>query len=72
MPEIPAVKIASRQELRQTLWHCHRCGAIIAIYSAEFIGFAICPICCDVALDQRGSFESILGMNFGERSPAVF
>jgi Zn-finger nucleic acid-binding protein len=71
MPEIGALKFASRPELKQTLWHCHRCTALIAIYSAELVELAICPICCDVTLDQRGSFESILGMAFPERPPAA-
>jgi hypothetical protein len=71
MSEIAAVKDAGMQELRQTLWHCHRCSALIAIYSAESVQLAICPICCDVTLDQRGSFESILGMTFPEHSPTA-
>ena len=71
MPEIAAVKGAGMQELRQTLWHCHRCRALISIYSAESVPLAICPICCDVTLDQRGSFESILGMTSPEHSPAA-
>jgi Zn-finger nucleic acid-binding protein len=71
MPEIATVKIANRQELRQTLWHCHQCAALIAIYSAKNIEMAICPICCDVVLDERGSFETILGMAFQDRSPAA-
>jgi hypothetical protein len=71
MPEIAAVKGASMQELRQTLWHCHRCSALIAIYSTESVPLAICPICCDVTLDQRGSFESILGMTSPEHPSAA-
>jgi Zn-finger nucleic acid-binding protein len=71
MPAIAAKKGASIQELRQTLWHCHRCSALVAIYSAESVLLAICPICCDVIMDQRGSFESILGMSFPEHSPAA-
>jgi hypothetical protein len=71
MPEIAAVKGVSLQESRQTLWHCRRCSALIAIYSAESVHLAICPICCDVTLDQRGSFESILGMTFPEHSTAT-
>jgi Zn-finger nucleic acid-binding protein len=71
MPEIATEKIAGRQELRQTLWHCHRCAALIAIYSSEIIEFAICPICCDVKMDQRGSFETILGMTIQERESAA-
>jgi Zn-finger nucleic acid-binding protein len=72
MPEIAAAKGASLQELRHTLWHCHFCGALIAIYSAGSVPLAICPICCDVTLDQRGSFESILGMSFPEHTPTAF
>lgn len=68
MPDIPGVEIASGQELKQTLWHCHRCAALVAIYSAGIIELATCPICCDVRLNQRGSFETILGMTLEERS----
>jgi Zn-finger nucleic acid-binding protein len=71
MPEIAGVKTASKKELRQTLWHCPRCASLIAIYSVEVVELAICPICCDVTLDQRGSFETILGMTFQERSSAA-
>jgi Zn-finger nucleic acid-binding protein len=71
MPETKRVEIASIKELIQTLWYCNRCSALIAIYSADVIELAICPICCDVTLDQRGSFEAILGMTFEERSPAA-
>lgn len=71
MPKIAAGKDVSKQELRPSLWHCRRCSALIAIYSAESLQLAICPICCDVTLDQRGSFESILGMTFPEHSPAA-
>jgi uncharacterized paraquat-inducible protein A len=71
MPEIAAVKGLSKQEMRQSLWHCHRCSALIAIYSAESVQLAICPVCCDVTLDQRGSFESILGMTFPEHTPSA-
>lgn len=71
MPDSAAVKGVSMQELRQTLWHCRRCSALIAIYSAESVRLAICPICCDVTLDHRGSFESILGMTLPEHSPAA-
>lgn len=71
MREIRAETIASREELKQTLWHCHRCAALIAIYSAQNFEKAMCPICCDVTLDHRGSFESILGITFEERSPAA-
>jgi Zn-finger nucleic acid-binding protein len=70
MHEIRAETIAGRQELKQTLWHCPQCTALIAIYSTENFEMAICPICCDVTLDQRGSFESILGITFQGRSPA--
>jgi|GEM_PF-5364380 Zn-finger nucleic acid-binding protein len=69
MPDTATAKIATRRELSQTLWHCHRCAALIAIYSADAIELAFCPICCDVKLDQRGSFEAILGMEFQERPP---
>lgn len=71
MDEIRAETIAGRQELKQTLWHCPQCTALIAIYSTENLEIAICPICCDVTLDQRGSFESILGIAFQGRSPAA-
>ena len=71
LPEIGTGKIAARPELRPTLWHCHRCAARIAIYSAEIIELATCPICCDVTLDPRGSFETILGITWQERSPAA-
>jgi len=71
MPENRTQRIANRQELKQTLWKCRRCAALIAIHSAEAIESATCPICCDVALDQRGTFETILGMAVRERSPAA-
>jgi ribosomal protein S27E len=64
MPEVRTVNLASAPELRPTLWRCHRCGAQISIYSMEIIEIAICPICCDVRLDPRGSFETILGIAF--------
>ena len=63
--------IASKPELRPTLWHCHRCASHIAIYSAHVIESAICPICCDVMLDPRGSFEAILGISFPKSSPVA-
>jgi hypothetical protein len=62
MDEIGAETIDSGPELKHTLWHCHRCAVLVAIYSAEIVEMAICPICCDVKLDHRGSFESILGI----------
>jgi hypothetical protein len=69
MPEIEKEPIASRPELRHTLWHCRQCAALVAIYSAEIIDLAICPICSDIELDPQGSFEAILGMSSQERSP---
>ena len=71
MPEIGIRTIASKPELKPTLWHCDRCAAEIAIYSAELIEMAICPICCDVGLEPRGSFEAILGIDsrHGQLSP---
>ena len=54
---------SGRSEQSPTLWRCHRCTAIITIYSADIIQWAVCPICRDVALDLRGSFETILGLN---------
>lgn len=71
MPDSVAVKGVSMQELRQTLWHCRHCSSLIAIYSPESVQLAICPICCDVTLDHRGSFESILGMSLPGHSPAA-
>jgi Zn-finger nucleic acid-binding protein len=71
MPEIGAKSSDSKLELKPTLWHCHRCAADIAIYSTELIELAICPICCDVVLDPRGDFETILGITFQKRSPAA-
>jgi Zn-finger nucleic acid-binding protein len=71
MDEIGAETIASRPELEQTLWHCHRCAVLVAIYSVEIVELAICPICCDVKLDHRGSFESILGIASRARLPVV-
>jgi hypothetical protein len=71
MPEIRTETIASRPELRPTLWQCGQCTAVIAIYSAEIIEMAICPICCDVTLDRCGSFESILGIPLQARSPVA-
>jgi Zn-finger nucleic acid-binding protein len=71
MSEMTSLDVISGRELIQTLWRCHRCSALIAIYSAEVIELVICPICCDVTLDQRGSFETILGMAFEDRSRAV-
>jgi hypothetical protein len=71
MPDIPGANIPSGRDLQQTLWHCHQCTALVAIHSAEVIESATCPICCDVKLDQRGSFETILGMSHQERSPAA-
>jgi Zn-finger nucleic acid-binding protein len=70
MPDIRTEKIVSIPELKPTLWHCHRCAALIVIYSSEMIEMAICPICCDVPLDPRGSFETILGITSEERSPS--
>jgi uncharacterized paraquat-inducible protein A len=61
-------KIASEQELNQTLWHCHHCAALVAIYSADSVKSAMCPVCWDVALDPRGTFEMILGMTSEEPS----
>jgi Zn-finger nucleic acid-binding protein len=69
MAELGTRNIVSRPELRPTLWHCHCCDAHIAIYSAELIESAICPICCDVTLDPRGSFEAILGISFLQSLP---
>ena len=71
MPEIGTKTIASKPELKPTLWHCHRCAAEIAIYSVELIESAICPICCEVVLDPQGDFETILGITFQQRSPAT-
>ncbi len=71
MPEIGIRTIASKPELKPTLWLCHQCAAEIAIYSAESIEMAICPICCDVLLDPRGDFETILGITFQKPSPAA-
>jgi hypothetical protein len=71
MREIRTPQFARGQELEQTLWHCPRCAALIAIYSAEAIELAMCPICCDVTLDSRGNFETILGMAIQKRSPAA-
>jgi len=71
MPEIGTEKIAGRSELRPILWHCRQCTALIAIYSAEIIEMAICPICGDVTLDLCGSFETILGIPLQHRSPAA-
>ena len=62
MPAIGAVDFAREPELTATLWHCHQCAALIGIYSAAIIGLAVCPICCDVTLEPRGSFETILGL----------
>ena len=67
MSEILIAESTGKQEPRQTLWHCHRCAALICIYSAAIIESPICPSCCDVTLDQRGSFETILGMTSPER-----
>lgn len=50
-------------ELTPTLWQCQLCAAVICIYSFEAIDEAVCPICCDVILDSRGSLETILGMS---------
>jgi|HubBroStandDraft_6_1064221.scaffolds.fasta_scaffold56812_1 Zn-finger nucleic acid-binding protein len=71
MPETRIEQNAGRPELISTLWHCPKCASLITIYSAEIIEIAICPICCDVSLDSRGNFETILGMPFQERSPAA-
>jgi Zn-finger nucleic acid-binding protein len=68
MTEIKDVGVIGGPEVRQTLWRCHHCAALIAIYSVKMIEMAICPICCDVTLDKRGSFEAILGMTLQERS----
>jgi hypothetical protein len=63
MSEITTNNFPGRPELRPTLWRCQRCAAHIAIYSAEIIKWAICPICCDAGLEPRGSFEVILGID---------
>ncbi len=71
MSTIKTGTFVCKPELIPTLWRCHRCGALVSIYSDEIIEMAICPICNDVALDSRGSFETILGMTMQERSPAA-
>jgi hypothetical protein len=71
MREFRTPQFARGQELEQSLWHCRRCAALIAIYSAAAIESAMCPICCDVTLDARGNFETILGMATRKRSPAA-
>lgn len=71
MPNIGTETIATKPELRPTLWRCPRCTAFIAIYSAQIIEIAICPICCDVTLDECGSFEAILENPLHGRSPAA-
>jgi hypothetical protein len=54
MREFRTPQFARGQELEQSLWHCRRCAALIAIYSAAAIESAMCPICCDVTLDAPG------------------
>jgi hypothetical protein len=61
----------STPELKPTLWRCRRCAALVSIYSVDVIDEAICPICCDVTLDSRGSFETILGIAFPYPSPVA-
>jgi len=65
MPENRTQRIANRQELKQTLWKCRRCAALIAIHSAEAIESATCPICCDVALDHVGLLKPSWEWRYG-------
>jgi hypothetical protein len=60
MPKIGTEHPTNPSKMDSTLWFCHQCGAFISIYSAEAITAAICPICVDVIMDSRGSFEGIL------------
>jgi Zn-finger nucleic acid-binding protein len=69
MTDVRKDAVTRRPDLKPTLWHCHHCAALIAIYSIEIIEMAICPICCDVTLDRFGRFEDILGISPQERSP---
>ena len=63
MPESDRKNIATPPDLTPTLWRCRQCNTLVGVYSANIIEFAICPICCDVVLDRRGSFEAILGLS---------
>jgi Zn-finger nucleic acid-binding protein len=65
MPDSDRNNIASSSDLTPTLWRFRQCNTLIGVYSANIIEFAICPICCDVVLDPRGSFEAILGLSPG-------
>jgi hypothetical protein len=65
MPESDQKNIAMPSDLTPTLWRCRQCHTLVGVYSANIIEFAICPICCDVVLEPRGSFEAILGLSPG-------
>jgi uncharacterized paraquat-inducible protein A len=62
MPKMGTEHLATTPELRPTLWSCRKCAALISIYSVVIIDLATCPVCGDVAMDSRGSFETILGI----------
>lgn len=63
MPENDQNNITRPSDLTPTLWRCRQCNTLVGVYSANTIAFAICPICCDVLLEPRGSFEAILGLS---------
>ncbi len=50
--------------LRETLWHCQMCEAMITVHSVHAVQIAFCPLCRESELEFCGTIGIAPGQGF--------
>ena len=50
--------------LKETLWHCQKCEAVITVHSVHVVSSALCPLCRDTELEFCGTMGILPGQGF--------
>ena len=56
--------LPSEPGLKETLWHCERCEAMITLHSVRPVRSAFCPVCREMEMEFCGTTGIAPGQGF--------